>query len=218
MTFSIFNIPVNITPGFWIFLIYFTDFYREPTFESLIWGVILFVSLLIHELGHALTAVFFGAKSSITMKEFGGLASYTTWGITPKQNFWIILNGPLFQALLMAHCYFLLESGIFEALPYSLTLSYIHYFVYITLYLNTVWLLFNLIPVEPLDGGQLARYFLDWAFGSAGEKISVFIGTLAIVGFGSYYVIEEMYFFAGFLFFYGIMGYFPRVQSYFKRA
>ena len=60
MNFKFLNIPVQICPSFWIFLLFLTEIYQDPSIESLIVGLVVIMSLLVHEYGHALTAVYFG--------------------------------------------------------------------------------------------------------------------------------------------------------------
>jgi stage IV sporulation protein FB len=186
------NVPIYIHPTFWIFLLFFTDIYRDPSIEIVIWGVVMFFSLLVHEYGHALTARYFGAEPTITLEAFGGNARYNGRGISPKQEFLITLNGPLFESVLILISYILLKLEVFEAYPY------INYFFYVTMRLNILWCLLNLIPLVPLDGGHLVRYVLEKKFGSQGKKISILIGLLCVA-----LAIPYLYF-SGF-FFFGIL-------------
>ena len=132
----------------------------------------MFFSLLIHEYGHALTALFFGASPWITLEALGGRAEYNGYGMTPKQQFLITLNGPLLQTLLIFIPYALLKSGNFE------NHYYIHYLLSATMQLNIVWCLLNLLPIIPLDGGRLLHYILAGKFGEKGARASILIGLL----------------------------------------
>lgn len=183
------NIPIYIHPTFWIFLIFFTNFYQDPSIESLICGGVMIMSLLVHEYGHALTAVFFGASPTITLEGFGGRAQYSGRGITPKQHFLITLNGPLLESSLIAISYYLLKSDVFAGH------SYIQYFLYVTMRLNILWCLLNLIPVLPLDGGHLVRYLLERKFGDNGHRISLVIGLACVA------LVAPYLFYLGFFFF-----------------
>lgn len=93
MNFTFLNIPVGIHPSFWIFLLFFTGIYNNPSIESVIVGAVMFVSLLVHEYGHALTAAYFGAKPTITLEAFGGRAEYSSFGISRKKQLLITLYG-----------------------------------------------------------------------------------------------------------------------------
>jgi Zn-dependent protease len=189
MYFKFLNIPVYIHPSFWIFLIFFTNIYRSFSVESLIVGAVMFVSLLVHEYGHALTAYYFGARPTIVLEAFGGRAQYSGAQITPKQHFLITLNGPLFESVLILISYALLKSGTFADSP-KMT-----FFLYVTMRVNIVWCLLNLIPMMPLDGGQLVRYFLEMKFGRRGFKISLIIGLLCAAVAIPYLFFHDLVFF-----------------------
>ncbi len=189
MYFRFLNIPVYIHPSFWIFLIFFTNIYRSFSVESLIVGAVMFFSLLVHEYGHALTAYYFGARPSIVLEAFGGRAQYSGAQITPKQHFLITLNGPLLESVLILLSYALLKSGVFTHAP-KMT-----FFLYMTMRINMVWCLLNLIPMMPLDGGQLVRYFLEMKFGQQGFKISLIIGLLCAAVAIPYLFFHDLVFF-----------------------
>jgi Zn-dependent protease len=183
---------VHIHPTFWIFLIFFTNIYRDLSIHSCILGVVLILSLLVHEYGHALTALFFGARPTITLEAFGGQAQYNGYGMTRKQQFLITLNGPLLESLLIVVSYGLLKCDLFEN-------SYVRFFLYATMRLNILWCLFNLIPMAPLDGGHLLRYLLENRFGQKGYRASVIIGLLCAAIAVPYLFYQGLYFFAGLL-------------------
>ncbi len=174
MNFTFLNIPVRIHPTFWIFLLFFTEIYRHFSLESVILGAVLFISLLVHEFGHALTAQYFGAKPTVSLEAFGGRAYYNGFGLTPKQEFLITLNGPLLESLLIALSYYLIKMNVFEN-------YYIRYFLHVTFQLNVLWCVLNLIPVLPLDGGHLVRYFLEKKFGVKGSKASLILSMVCCV-------------------------------------
>lgn len=143
--------------------------------ESVIVGLVLIFSLLVHEYGHALTAYYFGARPAIVLEAFGGRAEYNGFGMTPKQHFLVTLNGPLLESVLILLSYSLLQWDVFDSHPY------IRYFLYVTMRLNILWCLLNLIPIAPLDGGYLARYLLERKFGERGYRASIMLGLLCAI-------------------------------------
>jgi Zn-dependent protease len=175
MSFTLLKIPVHIHPTFWIFLLFFTGIIHDPSVKSALIGGVMFVSLLVHEYGHALTAVYFGTQPTVTLEAFGGKASYNARGISKKQEFLITLNGPLLESMLIVVSYAFIKSGIFASH------HYIQYTLYVTMRLNILWCLLNLIPIEPLDGGHLMRYFLEKRFGEEGHRISLIVGVTSAV-------------------------------------
>jgi stage IV sporulation protein FB len=112
----------------------------------------MFVSLMAHELGHALMFRAYHMHSGIFLYSFGGLT--TPDGRLPRRS-WrniVTLSGPLANFLLMGLVW---ASNYVQ--PWALTSKYA-YFTYIFLFrINLWWGLLNLIPVWPLDGGQISR-------------------------------------------------------------
>lgn len=185
MGFRFLGIDVRIEPMFWLFLLFFVG--MDASVESLIAGVVMFVSLLVHEYGHAMTALFFGARAEIVLEMFGGRAVHGR--LSAKQDFLVTLNGPLLECVLIVVPYALLNWDGFGG-GY-----YVRYFLYVMMRLNVLWVGLNLLPLEPLDGGKIARYVLDRWFGERGERMCVYLG-LGCVG-----VVAPILFFKGFFFF-----------------
>lgn len=79
--FSLFGIPIEIQPFFWITLVIIGGVEGVDTAAGMmrigLFVLAGFISVLIHELGHALTARSFGAHSAITLQAFGGYAAYS---------------------------------------------------------------------------------------------------------------------------------------------
>ena len=201
MYFRLLNIPVQIQPTFWVFLFFFTNLYRDLSIYSLILGGVLIFSLLVHEFGHALTALYFGAHPTVTLEAFGGNAQYNAGSITPKQRFLITLNGPLLESTLIVISYFLLKSGVFDKHAYML------YTLRVTMHLNILWCLLNLIPIAPLDGGHLLRYLLERHLGAKGHRISTIIGIICTVIAVPYLYFQGYYFFSILLLFFGFQNF-----------
>lgn len=201
MNFKLLNIPVCIHPTFWIFLLTFTNLYRDLSIYNVILGGVLIFSLLVHEYGHALTALYFGAQPIVSLEAFGGNAQYDSYGITPKQQFWITLNGPLLESVLILLSYFILRSGVYANHPY------IQYTLYVTMRLNILWCLLNLIPIAPLDGGHLARYLLERKFGPAGYRASIIMGLVCAAMAAPYLYFQGYLFFAILLLIFGFQNF-----------
>jgi len=166
LRFSIAGIPIRVHPLFWLVALFLG--FNQPPQMALIWVGVVFVSILVHELGHAVAARGFGYEPRITLHGFGGLASYQPAHYDPLRQITIAAAGPLAGFLLAGiviaivgltgHHLVLFGREIltgrrFES-PYTLTL------VYDLLFVNIFWGLINLAPVLPLDGGQIARDLL----------------------------------------------------------
>jgi Zn-dependent protease len=165
------RIPIFIHPFFWVLAAFIGWMSSQTLVGMLIWIAIIFVSVLFHEYGHALTAVLFGQKTTIQLMAMGGATSYSGSKLKFWQQFLIVLNGPVFGFLLFVGATILLQmGGNFSPLLLQ-TLK-------MTQLANLFWTIVNLLPVMPLDGGQLLRIVLEAAFGVRGFKASLLIGAV----------------------------------------
>src|SRR5215470_860576 len=103
---KIFGIPVKVQP-FFLLVVGFLGYSRDLPFEFLVeWIIVVFISILAHELGHALTVRAFGLSPQILIYGFGGLTSWTDEkDVSPIKRIAISLAGPfagfLFYGLIM---------------------------------------------------------------------------------------------------------------------
>lgn len=163
-------IPIAIHPFFWLFAALVGWLYGQSVTGMLIWMGIIFFSVLIHEFGHALTAVFFRQKAKIQLVAFGGLTSYDGGPVLKFwQQFIIVLNGPLFGFGLCLFSFLLLKTPL---PPMGIAIFKASFIA------NFFWSAVNLLPVLPLDGGQLLRIALEGFFGVKGFRASLLIGAL----------------------------------------
>ena len=159
------RIPISISPFFWVTaaLIGWINSIgtSNPLLFTLIWVFVVFVSILVHELGHALASVFFGQQPRIELIAFGG-ATYPE-GIKLKgwKEFLVVLDGPLFGFSLFFLATLLLKLSLFTT---PLIISTLQIFQWVNLF----WTIINLLPIMPLDGGQLLRIVCESVFGTKG--------------------------------------------------
>lgn len=121
-----------------------------PWILGLITALLLFASVLAHELGHSFVALSQGIDvKSITLFLFGGLASLERESKTPGEAFWVAIAGPLVSISLF---------GILTAINlFAGFTGPIAAIVGLLAYINLVLALFNLIPGLPLDGGNILK-------------------------------------------------------------
>ena len=121
-------------------------------------ALLLFVSVFLHELSHALVAIEHGVPvSGIRLHVFGGVSELEAEPPTPRAELLIAVVGPLTSFVIAALCY-----GLGRAVggpPWVSALT--GYLAAVNLLLG----LFNLVPGFPLDGGRLLRAMLWWATG-----------------------------------------------------
>ena len=154
----------------------------EPL-RVLIWVGAVFVSILVHEFGHALVARGQGAYPNITLYAFGGLASYQPVRHSPWQRIQVAAAGPA-AGFLLAACtmialrvsgrqaglvprggepllmgageFYQLSLVAFDAFFTPLASNRLNLLIVDLLVINILWGMINLLPVFPLDGGQIA--------------------------------------------------------------
>lgn len=180
------KIPLSIHPLFWVTsgLIGFS--FTRNLLATLVWVAIVLISVVIHELGHALTAVLFRQKARIDLVALGGLTSYQG----PKLRFWqqflITLNGPLFGFFLFLLASFLIESN-WLVTPFWL------FFWKSMQAANLFWTIINLLPVLPMDGGQLLRIVLEGFLGVKGFKIALLSSSIIALLFSlGFFVLQQI--------------------------
>jgi Zn-dependent protease len=164
--FHIFGIPVVVHPFFWITLALIGGGLNANS-PSAILNVCLFliagfISVLLHELGHALTARKYGAHSEIVLQAFGGYAAYSGVRLTRPQSFLVTAAGPAVQ-ILLGVLLFIIIPRLPEMSPYGRD------FLSMLMGISIVWALLNLLPILPLDGGRM----LDSILGPARAHITL---------------------------------------------
>lgn len=157
-------IPVRVGILFWVImaLLGFGICQHSPGntwLNLLVWVACGFVSILTHELGHALAYRAFGSWSAITLHGFGGFAEADVAPRAAWQRLIVALAGPAAGFLVCGLAYLLLN-----AVGWDVRTTTVHplahnafYFLFL---MNMFWNLFNLLPILPLDGGRVFRELL----------------------------------------------------------
>ena len=201
LNFSVAGIPVRVHPFFWIVGILLGA--RDPAPESLLtWMVVFFVSILVHELGHALAIIYYGWRPWVLLYGFGGMAmyqpgftsshsSYSRSGNTPLGQIVIAAAGPAagftLAALTVASLYLTSRSVdiYFPFFPAQLGMGTplesgpAERLVQGLIFINVFWSILNLFPIYPLDGGKIAREILVALNPSDGVRQSLILSICA---------------------------------------
>jgi Zn-dependent protease len=199
---KLFNVDVNVHPTFglvfvWAFLQWGlgSDGGLSPFVLGCLYVIAVFVSVLIHELGHCLMAQQFGIRVlDIALWPFGGVARIEQSPTDPRTELLIAVAGPamnlaIFVALLPILLLVGVTLGVEELIPSGvffgeMTLGSLVAYVAVT---NLFLLGFNLLPAFPMDGGRVLRAALSPSLGrDRATSISVWIGTFlaALMIFG----------------------------------
>jgi Zn-dependent protease/CBS domain-containing protein len=184
---SLFGIPFYINPSWFLVLglvtvTYGQDLARFPQLSGglpwllgLVTALLLFASVLAHELGHSLVAIAQGIEvKSITLFLFGGLASLEKESNTPRQAFAVAIAGPMVSLLL-----FVLLTFLGSQLPLPVPGQAI---VGLFGLINLALALFNLIPGLPLDGGNVLKS-LVWQI-TGNQNKGILVASRVGQGFG----------------------------------
>lgn len=158
---SVFGIPLLLDTS-WFIILGLITFVYAINWQQEVWGanwgwiagfimaLLLFGSVLLHELGHSLVAKSQGiVVNSITLFVFGGIASIDRESKTPGQAFQVAIAGPA-VSLMLAIALFALSSLPLLPAPASAIVNNLWQ-------INLVLALFNMIPGLPLDGGQVLK-------------------------------------------------------------
>lgn len=168
--FRIFGIDVYVHWA-WIFVAIWQINYRAHAYSSVAWKVAeylsLFLIVLIHEFGHALATRQVGGKADqILLWPFGGVA-YVSPPPRPGAELWSIAAGPLVNVVLFFVFTAVVKLKGIPVFAFDLLLPDPETFLRNLWWINTGLLIFNLLPVYPLDGGQIFRALLWFVIGRA---------------------------------------------------
>lgn len=132
----------------------------------------VFASVVLHELGHALAALWFGVRTAhITLYPFGGIAALTEPPRNAREELVVALAGPAVNGVLAASA--LSVWGWFGG---TALLAFAG--------MNLVMGLFNLLPAFPMDGGRVLRALLSWHMGYwRASEVSIGVGRVFAWGF-----------------------------------
>jgi Zn-dependent protease len=186
LRFSLLGIPVRVHPMFWLVSVVLGFGMNDRNLPMVVvWVACVFVSILVHEYGHALMARNFGNSPSIVLWGMGGLCYSQAERQTLLQRLAVVLSGPAagFGLYILV---MLFAAGAFgvtahENLSVSLDLlpglrgspedlfsvrhkihsdAFLETFAFLV-QINLLWSLFNLLPIWPLDGGQATQILLS---------------------------------------------------------
>ncbi|MEM6911394.1 MAG: site-2 protease family protein [Verrucomicrobiota bacterium] len=187
MQFTLFGTPVRVQPIFWVVIVILGPIWAldDPGGWKLmlVWVPTAFVSILVHELGHAFYFRKAGGRPSILLYGMGGLAT-ATGRFQRRELLWITAGGPLFGFALAGMLLFTQRSLAQSGLEPSPLL--VAFFVF-GINVNVFWTLLNLMPIEPLDGGQFLRHWMREGKQKLRSTIgAVTAGGLALAGLAFY--------------------------------
>ncbi len=208
-----FGIRIGVEPSWFVVLflvIYllandFRTLFDDGTAYALaaLSAVLFFVSVLLHELGHAVVALRNGIGiKGIDLWMFGGVATLERDTDSPGVELRVAVAGPLVTLLIATACFGVgtlvagtdraVDAGLFDLANNDELLAVLGYLTSI----NVLLLVFNLIPAFPLDGGRIARSIAWKLTGdrTRATRIAARLGrgfSFLMVGIGLFLVIQD---------------------------
>jgi Zn-dependent protease len=153
---------------------------RRGDYDSITWNIaeylLLFVIVLLHEFGHALACRSVGGSAErIMLWPLGGVA-FVSPPPRPGALLWSIAAGPLVNVLLLAISWPLVQLHLQGDLGRL---------IYTVAWINAALLIFNLLPIYPLDGGQILQSLLWFGLGRGRSMgVATVIGIIGAAGLG----------------------------------
>ena len=188
MRFTIFGIPIHIRFSFWIVAAIIFPFQlsvlgRPETWPFLAaWLVVVAVSVIAHELGHAVVARRFGAEVDMTLYALGG---FTRWATTRPMSPWrrvlVAAAGSSVGFVLGGIVFLALRSGGVPTAPRVLNFALESFWQ-----VNVLWGVLNWLPIRPLDGGHIFLGSMQAMLGPRGERVADVVFPVVTVAGGLY--------------------------------
>ncbi|MCI0425301.1 MAG: hypothetical protein L0Z47_05535 [Actinobacteria bacterium] len=178
VTFKLFAIPVTVQASFLLIAVllgWTSGLGSVVTFLS--WVFVVFVSIVLHELGHALVARSYGATVAIELNGFGGL---TRWAVpegelSPGQRAAVAAAGSA-VGLVLGGLVWVISAVVG---PFTGTLGLV---VRLGIYVNVFWGLLNWLPIRPLDGGHLFSALLAKVVPQSAARVARVVFTITAAG------------------------------------
>ena len=185
LQFRLFGIPVAVTPSFWFLTLFLqmSELARPARFAT--WVGVVFTGVLLHEFGHAFVIRAFGFAPSIELYGMGGLTAWSTSqgnAPGPWKRLAISLAGPFAGIAFGVGTYVVAVALGISSAGIWVRGTHAEYLVYSILWVNAGWGILNLIPVYPLDGGQVMASVFDMFTPGNGRvwalRVTVLIGSV----------------------------------------
>lgn len=217
--FNLLGFPVRIHPWFWLMTL-FLGMNSGSAHELILWIAAVFTTLMVHEMGHALVMRMYGIYSQIVLYAFGGVtvpvSSYANRPLRARDDALISFAGGGLQFCLaaMIWCLFVFHAppslpggftagNLWDLLWYPCRVSiegwgiaglYASVFLAYVYLVSIIWGVLNLLPILPLDGGQIAREFFTWLWPRDGMSIALMLSIVISVALAAWMVMRGMYF------------------------
>jgi Zn-dependent protease len=169
----------------WFLVAFYEIQSRDGRYTSIVWSALeylaLFLIVLMHEFGHAMACRQVGGTADhILLWPFGGVA-YVNPPQRPGATLWSLAAGPLVNVALLPVLYISMTAA--RSMGWAQSMPDVYEFLVSVLWIDLILLAFNLLPVYPLDGGQILRSLLWFVIGRARSlMVATAVGFVGIAG------------------------------------
>jgi Zn-dependent protease len=144
------GIPIRVEWSFWLIAV-FLGYGARTGWLLAAWVVIVLVSILVHELGHAIALRVFHQRPRVVLHAFGGLTYGSSAYRSRAQSIVVSAAGPFTAFFVLGVPAYFLQDSIDLRTQYDL-----YVIVHDVAWVNIAWSIVNLLPILPLDGGNIA--------------------------------------------------------------
>jgi Zn-dependent protease len=173
LRFRLGSIPVNVHPAFFLVAV-FLGIGGNDLAVLASWIGVVFVSVLLHELGHAAAGRAFGLSPQIDLHGMGGTTSWTAVGrpLSSGQRIVVSLAGPVAGLAVGGGVFALAAARVIPATAgWSRVVSEM-------LFVNVGWGVLNLLPMLPLDGGNVMRQALGAVLHERADRVACIVSIV----------------------------------------
>jgi Zn-dependent protease len=186
LAFHLGKIPVRVHPAFLIMGAFLGMRLGSNIAALAMWIVVLFVSVMAHELGHAYAGIGFGLDPQIDLHGMGGTTSWRHKDVSTAKKILISIAGPAVGIFFGGILYFA-EPGIMSSDASRMLKLAVDLGIQVNLY----WGALNLLPIMPLDGGNAMATALGGGMGEKGLRIARYVSVVVAVGGGLYWFVTH---------------------------
>ncbi len=187
MNFRIGRIPVQVHGSFFLTMLLFSAGNLKNPALVVAWIAAAFVAVLLHELGHAYAGRAFGLAPAIQLHGMGGVTTWTAGKrLSPGRQIVVSLAGPMVGIAIGLPLLFLSPSMTLSPLQADVVAAVV--------WVNLGWGLLNLLPILPMDGGNIMSAFFQVFSPKKGETAARVVSLFVAAAVGGFAVLHGAYF------------------------
>ncbi|GAC1465394.1 MAG: site-2 protease family protein [Isosphaeraceae bacterium] len=176
LRFRFLKIPVRVHPLFWLVMLLISG-KQDDLKLAAVFVACAFLSVLVHELGHAMASRLMGDEPiGIVLYAMGGFCAFHADRLSPWRRIFVLIAGPGAGFLLAFLVLVVTLSWTTSSAPF------LNAAIRDLLFINIVWGILNLFPLWPLDGGQILGNLLGMVNSRNGQRWAHVVSLLTAGG------------------------------------